>query len=205
MSIFNRLKSIARTVGRDVAKEALNRVTSGAKQSRSSNRSRKSSPSRDPRPSRPTNTDVHLAGLPGAQDNPIVYDVGVYGLPTFEFSPDNDGDADPGEVVWTWVPYEEDPHQGKDRPVLAVAWAGDCLVFAQMTSKDHSRDKSEEDRWGRVWMDIGSGAWDSRGRESEVRLDRLLVVHKDRVRREGASLDKTKFTEVVRALTELHG
>lgn len=26
-----------------------------------------------------------------------------------------DGDPDPGEVVWTWVPYGDDPSQGKDR------------------------------------------------------------------------------------------
>ena len=31
---------------------------------------------------------------------------------TIEYSPDLDGLADPGEVVWSWVPYEEDPHQG---------------------------------------------------------------------------------------------
>ena len=31
--------------------------------------------------------------------------------------------ADPGEVVWGWVPYEDDPAQGKDRPVLLLAAA----------------------------------------------------------------------------------
>ena len=33
------------------------------------------------------------------------------------YAPDLDGRADPGEVVWTWVAYEEDASQGKDRPV----------------------------------------------------------------------------------------
>ena len=33
-----------------------------------------------------------------------------------EYTPEMDGDADPGEVVWAWVPYEEDPNRGKDRP-----------------------------------------------------------------------------------------
>src|SRR5262245_11049869 len=37
-----------------------------------------------------------------------------------EYSPRLDGRADPGEIVWTWVPYEEDHRQGKDRPVLVV-------------------------------------------------------------------------------------
>ncbi len=36
------------------------------------------------------------------------------------YSPNLDGRADPGEIVWTWVTYEEDPTRGKDRPVLVV-------------------------------------------------------------------------------------
>ena len=36
------------------------------------------------------------------------------------YAPDLDGRADPGEVVWTWVVYEDDPSRGKDRPVLVV-------------------------------------------------------------------------------------
>ena len=43
--------------------------------------------------------------------------------------PERDGEPDPGEVVWAWVPYEDDPSQGKDRPVLVleptgVSWSG---------------------------------------------------------------------------------
>ena len=36
------------------------------------------------------------------------------------YAPDLDGRADPGEIVWTWVVYEDDPSKGKDRPVLVV-------------------------------------------------------------------------------------
>lgn len=36
------------------------------------------------------------------------------------YAPDLDGRADPGEIVWTWVAYEQDPTRGKDRPVLVV-------------------------------------------------------------------------------------
>ena len=36
------------------------------------------------------------------------------------YAPDLDGQADPGEIVWTWVVYEDDPSKGKDRPVLVV-------------------------------------------------------------------------------------
>jgi len=46
--------------------------------------------------------------------------------------------ANPGEVVWTWVPFEENDGRGKDRPVLVVAVepAGTYLAV-QLTSKDH--------------------------------------------------------------------
>ena len=40
------------------------------------------------------------------------------GVPEMEYSPVADGRPDPGEVVWTWVPFEDDHRQGKDRPVL---------------------------------------------------------------------------------------
>src|SRR3954465_3472466 len=36
------------------------------------------------------------------------------------YAPKPDGNPDPGEVVWTWVPFEEDYSQGKDRPVLLI-------------------------------------------------------------------------------------
>ena len=44
-----------------------------------------------------------------------------------EYTPSLDGDPDPGEVVWTWVPYEEDPTLGKDRPVVIIGRHGALL------------------------------------------------------------------------------
>jgi len=116
------------------------------------------------------------------------------------YDPHPDGEPDPGEVVWTWVPYEDDPSQGKDRPVLIVARDGTTLVALAMTSKDHDRDHEQENRAGRFWFDLGSGPWDPAGRPSEVRLNRLLVVDPDDVRREGAVLDEQRFDAVVAAL-----
>jgi hypothetical protein len=110
-----------------------------------------------------------------------------------------DGRPDPGEVVWAWVPYEDDPTQGKDRPVLVIARAGSMLTCLYMTSKDHDRDADDEARYGRYWMDIGTGAWDTDGRPSEVRLDRVLSMDESVVRREGAALDRAIFDEVVAA------
>ncbi|MFD2792691.1 type II toxin-antitoxin system PemK/MazF family toxin [Promicromonospora vindobonensis] len=122
------------------------------------------------------------------------------GTVTPVYRPELDGEPDPGEVVWSWVPYEEDHNQGKDRPVLLVGNDGPWLLALQLTSQDHDRDAEQERRAGRRWMDIGTGAWDSSGRPSEVRLNRVIRIHPDAVRREGAILDKAVFDQVAAAL-----
>jgi hypothetical protein len=129
-------------------------------------------------------------------------------VPAVTYDPHADGEPDPGEVVWGWVPYEEDATRGKDRPVLLVArgvgategrWLG-----LMLTSKDHDRDAEQEAHWGRHWMDVGTGAWDREGRPSEVRLDRLLVLDPGAIRREGAALDRGIFDQVVAQARQLH-
>lgn len=55
------------------------------------------------------------------------------------YAPDLDGEPDPGEVVWTYVSYEDDPSQGKDRPVAVIGWDGPVLGVVQLTSKDKGR------------------------------------------------------------------
>src|SRR3954447_17846208 len=87
-----------------------------------------------------------------------------------QYAPLADGRPDPGEVVWAWVPYEEDHSQGKDRPVLVIARNGKHLLGLMLTSKDHDRDQAQETRHGRYWLDVGPGAWDRQNRPSEVRL-----------------------------------
>jgi hypothetical protein len=119
--------------------------------------------------------------------------------PRLRYAPEADGLPDPGEVVWTWVPYEDDPAQGKDRPVLVIGEEGDQLLALQLTSVDHDADAAQEHRDGREWMDVGTGAWDSRGRPSEVRLNRLLRLDPAGVRREGAALPKEIFEAVIEA------
>lgn len=116
--------------------------------------------------------------------------------PSLEYAPHPDGVADPGEIAWTWVPFEEDHSQGKDRPVLIVGRDGDWLVAVQLTSKDHDRDAEQEARAGRYWVDIGSGDWDRQGRPSEVRVNRLIRVRPDDIRTEGARVDEGIFTKV---------
>ena len=121
------------------------------------------------------------------------------GCVDFTYAPVPDGRPDPGEIVWAWVPFQEDPSQGKDRPVLLVARDGDRLLGLPLTSKDHDRDAVQEASQGRFWLDIGSGSWDAERRPSEVRLDRLVEVDPATVRREGAVLDRDRFEAVVSA------
>ena len=120
------------------------------------------------------------------------------------YAPRADGLPDPGEVVWGWVPYEDDPRQGKDRPVLLIGRREGGLLGLMLTSKDHDRDAADEARWGRHWMDVGTGGWDRERRPSEVRLDRLLDLAADAVRREGAALDRATFDQVVAAARRFH-
>lgn len=122
--------------------------------------------------------------------------------PVTSYAPVADGRPDPGEVVWAWVAYEDDPSRGKDRPVLLVGRDGALLLGLMLTSKDHDRDAAQEARWGRYWMDVGVGGWDRERRPSEVRLDRLLELPASGVRREGAALDRAVFDRVVAAARE---
>ena len=118
------------------------------------------------------------------------------------YSPKPDGRPDPGEIVWTWVPFEEDHTQGKDRPVLVVGRDGCWLLALQLTSKDHDGYPARGGR--RRWVDIGAGDWDRRRRPSEVRVDRVIRVDPKAVRREGAVLARSRFDDVARAVSDLH-
>ncbi|QAY71499.1 type II toxin-antitoxin system PemK/MazF family toxin [Xylanimonas protaetiae] len=122
-----------------------------------------------------------------------------------QYDPHPDGNPDPGEIVWTWVPYEEDHRQGKDRPVLLVGRDGQWLLALQLTSKDHDRDVQQEARAGRYWMDIGTGPWDKQGRPSEIRLNRVIRVAPQAVRREGAVMSKALFAQVTAAMAKALG
>jgi len=123
---------------------------------------------------------------------------------TTSYSPEADGKPDPGEVVWAWVAYEDDPAKGKDRPVLVIGRDGAELLCLQLTSKDHDRDADDEARYGRYWMDVGTGDWDREHRPSEIRLDRLLRLPEGEVRREGAAMPREMFDEVVAAAKDHH-
>ena len=120
------------------------------------------------------------------------------GTVTMTYAPDPDGDPDPGEIVWTWVPYEENDGRGKDRPVLVVAReAAGTLLAVQLSSKRHNND--------REWVPLGTGPWDRAGRDSWVAVDRVLRVHPAGMRREACALDRGRFNLVVNRLRERYG
>ena len=182
-----------------MARQLLDSVISAPRTHTHSSRGRAAS-------SRPTRAAQGRQGgelSPYGQDSAVELDTSA-GLPSFSYAPERDGDADPGEVVWTWVPYEDVPQYGKDRPVLVLGRAGNEVVVAQLTSQDHDRDAADEARRGRYWMDIGTGDWDARRRPSEVRLDRLLRVSQKAVRREGGVLAADVFARVLDAIRDTH-
>jgi hypothetical protein len=116
---------------------------------------------------------------------------------TVVYAPDLDGAADPGEIVWAWVPFEEGDGRGKDRPLLVVGRHGRRLLAMMLSSRRH--DDSDD------WLDLGSGAWDREGRESYLRLDRVFALDEDDIRREGAVLDPERFARVAAVLMRMHG
>jgi len=114
------------------------------------------------------------------------------------YAPERDGEPDAGEVVWTWVPYEEHDGRGKDRPVLVIARLSPDRVFAvRLTSKAHDGDRD--------FLPIGPGPWDSKGRPSWVDIEQLYSVHHAGMRREASGLDRARFDVVAQALHARYG
>lgn len=200
------------------AEDALNDATAskGGSESSQKSESRKdesrqgearTSGSSAPKPSAPKPSSAKSsAPKPSAPASTVASDGSDYpgdyrDMINFEYSPSLDGDADPGEIVWTWVPFEEDHSQGKDRPVLLVGRDGEYLLALMMTSKDHNNREHADSNY----LDIGSGPWDPQGRASEVKLNRVIRVRPDAMRREGAIMPEDTFRLIERAWTRHNG
>jgi hypothetical protein len=111
------------------------------------------------------------------------------------YNPDLDGEPDPGEVIWTWVPYEEADGRGKDRPALVIAREDAGTVLAlQLSSRDHRNEPG--------WVLLGRGGWDDGERSSWVDLTRILRVHPEGMRREGDIADRDDFQRVRESVLE---
>lgn len=191
-SLVNRVVKIGINEGVKYFRESQSKKSTGA----DSSGSRPSQPRRGDE-ARPTSSQSQGGGAsaPGGG-----YPGDFHGAVTSSYSPSLDGDADPGEVVWGWIPFEEDATQGKDRPSLVVGKDGKWVLVLMLTSKDHipgGFGEVREDRNAR-WMNIGSGDWDSQGRPSEIRLDRVIRVDPDTIRREGAIMPRDVFDQVTK-------
>lgn len=154
-------------------------------------------PSRPAHPGRPA--DPGPAAGPAASGS--TYPGDYRGSATIRYAPRPDGDPDPGEVVWTWVPYEEDHSKGKDRPVLIVGHNGPYLLALMLTSRDRVPAASSSGDY----IDLGAGGWDRQDRPSEARLDRILQIRPGSIRREGSVLDRQRFEAVAAGLRRRHG
>lgn len=107
------------------------------------------------------------------------------------YAPAVDGTPDPGEVIWTWVPYAEHDGRGKDRPVLIIARIDATTVAGcYLSTKQH-----------RGFISVGTGGWDGQGRESFLSPERVLRISDSGMRREGHVLDRARFEHVVAELS----
>jgi hypothetical protein len=164
--------------------KAVSDVMTGGRRGKAPSRAGRSSSSSSPGESGPDATvevDPHSVG-------PV----------RMRYSPHSDGAPDPGEIVWTWVPFEENDGRGKDRPVLVVAVepAGSYLAV-QLTSKDHDGEGD--------FVPVGAGGWDGQHRPSWVNLDRVVRVHEGGMRREAAALPREPFERVTDRLRQRYG
>ena len=106
------------------------------------------------------------------------------------YAPSADGTPDPGEIVWTWVPFIEYDGRGKDRPVLIIARVDATSVAGcYLSTKQHPG-----------FVAVGTGSWDSQGRPSYLNPERILRITDDGMRREGAVMRRERFQAVATEL-----
>ena len=76
-----------------------------------------------------------------------------------------------------------------------IGRTGDDLAGVPLTSKKKGRADH---------VAVGAGAWDPKRRPSYAKVDRLLTIDPDDVRREGAVLGRDRFDDVVEQLGRYH-
>lgn len=115
-----------------------------------------------------------------------------------QYAPSRNGQPDAGEAVWAWVPFQEDPTRGKDRPLLIIArHDAQHMLALKLTSKPRERDSAH--------LGIGSGPWDVQGRPSWIDIEQLYRVHRAGIRREAAPVGSDVFGRVSDALVTRYG
>ena len=97
------------------------------------------------------------------------------------------------------MPYEDDPGQGKDRPLLVIGRDGRDLLACPLSSHDHAARPDAGE-----WVEVGRGGWDRSGRTSYANAERVLRYPPAHVRREGAALRRDRFDAVVARARKLN-
>lgn len=114
------------------------------------------------------------------------------------YAPNMDGHVDPGEVVWFWVAPDDQTGSLTERALVVVGRHGD-LIIGLLTSPNPSHADSTN------WLDIGAGPWDDAGRQSWVRLDKVIKVPETAIRRQGAVIPEHRFNRIANRLRSDHG
>lgn len=109
------------------------------------------------------------------------------------YAPDMDGQADPGEVVWIWAPTDGPSSPPQERSMVVVGRTRSTILGLLISCNPEHR--TDED-----WIEIGAGGWDERGRQSWVRLDRILEVSELGIRRQGTVIPRGRFERMANRL-----
>ena len=101
------------------------------------------------------------------------------------YAPDMDGQAEPGEVVWFYVPATPP----RERSMLVIGRDRHEVLGLLISSND---DHADDD----AWLPIGSGEWKTTGEPCWVRLDKTLSIPETDLRRRGAIFPPRRFDRV---------
>lgn len=146
------------------------------------------------RPSRPSAPGGGVAGAASVVEVALPDAVGL----RLAYEPTPDGQPDPGEIVWAWVPYAEDAARGKDRPLLVLARADGGQSWAmKLTSKPHDGERDH--------IPLGTGDWDRERRPSWLDVDQIYLVPASGIRRTAGALDRATYARVAQSLSQRYG
>lgn len=109
------------------------------------------------------------------------------------YAPDMDGQTDPGEVVWIWAPADGPGKPPRERAMVVVGRNRNSILGLLISCNPEHRNDDN-------WLDIGSGGWDPRGRQSWVRLDRIIEVSELGIRRQGTVIPQGRFERIANRL-----
>lgn len=116
---------------------------------------------------------------------------------SIHFAPDLDGQADSGEVVWVWAPTDGANSPPHERAILVIGRNRSTLMGLLISPNP----QHDEEEW---WLEIGSGEWDESGRQCWLRLDRVLEVSEEQVRRQGILFPQRRFERLANRMRSIY-